>query len=59
MDPVLVAVIAEGVKAVLAMIFAYAQTQGLTTEQIEAAYQAAKAGMLERDPSKIPDGPRS
>lgn len=57
MDPVLIAIISEGLKVVLGFVFSYAQTQGMTVEQIDAIYQKAKQGMLDRDPSKIPDNP--
>jgi hypothetical protein len=56
-DPVTIAIAAEFAKFALTTLMQYFQTQGMTADQIEKAYQDAKAGMLSRDPSKIPDKP--
>jgi hypothetical protein len=55
MDPITAPIIAEGIKAVFAMVITYGQQQGLTEAQIEANFDAALAGVLARDPSSIPD----
>lgn len=56
MEPTtIVLTISELLKLGLAGYVAYARQQGLTDEQIEAAFQTALAGLLERDPAKIPD----
>ena len=55
MDPVVIAAVAEIAKMGLMTYMSYMQQAGLTTEQIEAVYQKAKADMLARDPAKIPD----
>ncbi len=55
MDAAAIAAIAEIAKFGLITYIQYMQTAGLTDDQIDAVYQAAKAGMLTRDPAKIPD----
>jgi hypothetical protein len=54
MDPVLAAIIAEGIKGVFGIIIQFSQQQGLTVAQIETNFQAALEGVKSRDPSKIP-----
>ena len=51
------AAVAIGELAKLALMYQMERMRqaGLTEDQIEAAFQAAKAGMLARDPAKIPD----
>lgn len=55
MDTAAVAAIAELAKLGLITYLQYMQQAGLTPEQVDAVYQAAKNGMLARDPAKIPD----
>jgi hypothetical protein len=55
MNPTVIAAISELAKAGLIGYMQYMQQAGLTAEQIDAVYQAAKTGMLARDPAKIPD----
>lgn len=56
MDPATIMAISELVKLAVTSIMSYARQAGLSDEQIEAAFQAAKAGLNERDPNKIPTG---
>lgn len=55
MDPSIVIAVSELLKLTLAGYAAYARQNGATEEQIETMFQDAKAGMLARDPEKIPD----
>lgn len=55
MDPTAVVAVSELVKLGLITYLSYARQAGLTEQQIDAAYQEAKKGMLIRDPAKIPD----
>ena len=55
MNPATIAAISELAKLGLIGYMTYMQQAGLTADQIDAVYQAAKQGMLARDPAKIPD----
>jgi hypothetical protein len=59
MDPAttatVIAAVAELAKLGMSAYISYMQTAGLSDTQIDAVYQTAKAGLLARDPAKIPD----
>lgn len=46
--------ISELAKLSMTAYLAYLQQVGLTADQIESTFQAAKKAMLDRDPAKIP-----
>ena len=48
-------IIAEVLKFGLITWVNYMQQAGMTTAEIDAAYERAKQGMLMRDPAAIPD----
>lgn len=54
MDAAIIAAIAELAKLGMFAVVSYMQQAGLTPAQIEETFQAAKAGMLARDPKNIP-----
>jgi len=55
MNPAALAALAEIAKLALMWQMEQMRIAGMTEAQIETAYQAAKAGMLARDPANIPD----
>ena len=55
MDPATIIAISELAKLGIMGLMQYLQQAGLTEEQIDGVYQAAKTGLLARDPAKIPD----
>ena len=55
MDPLTIAAISELAKLGIQVYVSYMRQAGLDEAQIDMVFQAARAGMLKRDPSKIPD----
>lgn len=54
MDAMTIAAIAELMKLTITGYMVFLQQAGLSDVEIEAMFQEAKAGMLERDPANLP-----
>ena len=55
MDPLTIAAISELAKLGIQVYVSYMKQAGLNDQQIDDAFQAARAGLIKRDPNKIPD----
>lgn len=55
MNPELATAMAEVLKLGIIGWVTYMRTNGATAEQIDEAYQAAKAELFANDPARIPD----
>ena len=55
MDPLTIAAITELAKLGIQVYISYMKQAGLTDAQIDEAFQSARAGMIKRDPSLIPN----
>ena len=54
-DPIIIGTSAELIKFLLQNVFAVAEASGIPLEEVDAAYEASKAGRKKRRADLLPD----